>query len=56
MAPDGQAVHPGYALLGKHDADVQRWDTFTVDGRTYEVVFVGRNRQYQTKAEVVYRA
>jgi hypothetical protein len=53
---DGQAVSPDYILLGDHQADMQRWDTFTLGGRQYELVFVNQNRQYETKAEVVYRA
>lgn len=53
---DGQMVSPDYILLGQHTADIQRWDTFTLDGRGYEVVFVNQNQQYEVKAEVIYRA
>jgi hypothetical protein len=43
-------------LMGRHDADMQRWDTFTAeDGTRYEVVFVNANRQYEVKGEVAYR-
>ncbi len=52
---DGQAVTPGYMLMGKHDADMARWDTFEHRGATYEVVFINENRHYQVKGEVVYR-
>lgn len=52
---DGVVVTPGYALLGQHTADIARGDEFTVNGRRYEVVFIGENRQYEVKAEVVYR-
>lgn len=52
---DGVAVTPGYALLGEHTADIARGDEFTVNGRRYEVVFIGENRQYEVKAEVAYR-
>lgn len=50
----GSVVSPGYMLVGEHTADIQRFDTFTKDGRRYEVVFVLENRQYQVKAEVIY--
>lgn len=52
---DGQDVEPTYALLGVYSADMERWDTFTIDGKTYEVVFVNQSRQYETKGEVFYR-
>lgn len=52
---DGQLVDPTYALLGLYNADVQRWDTFTLNGAVYEVVFVQLNRQYECKGEVFYR-
>lgn len=52
---DGEEVVPGYMLQCYHDADVQRWDEFDKDGRRYQVVFVNENRQYQVKAEVIYR-
>ena len=52
---DGEMVEPGYTLLGRHDADMRRWDTFVLDGVRYEVVFVNENRQYEVKGEVAYR-
>jgi hypothetical protein len=52
---NGQQVTPEYVLMGTECADIQRWDTFTLDGRTYEVVFVNQNQQYEVKAEVAYR-
>lgn len=52
---DGEQVVPTYTLVGKHTADIQRWDEFTLNGSRYEVVFVYENRQYQVKAEVAYR-
>lgn len=51
---EGVAVKPSYKLLGTHEADMQRWDTFELDGHRYEVVFINENRQYQVKGEVVY--
>lgn len=55
MTANGQSVEPTYALLGQWDADMERWDTFTIAGSVYEVVFVQENRQYETKGEVFYR-
>jgi hypothetical protein len=52
---DGKQVLPQYMLMGEYNADLDRGDTFTVDGRRYEVVFVLQNKQYQVKAEVYYR-
>jgi hypothetical protein len=52
---DGEAVRPSYMLMGKFDADMERWDELIVDGIRYQIVFVNQNRQYQTKGEVVYR-
>jgi hypothetical protein len=52
---DGKAVRPTYMLQGMFDADIERFDTFTHRGSRFEVVFVNENRQYQVKAEVVYR-
>ena len=52
---NGQAVQPQYMLMGSYDADMQRFDSFTLDGVRYEVVFVNQNRQYETKGEVYYR-
>jgi len=54
MTANGQQVTPEYILLGLHDADIQRWDSFELDGRRYEVVFVNENRQYEAKGEVAY--
>lgn len=51
---DGTSLAPGYMLVGPAGADIRRRDTFTKDGRRYEVTFVLENRQYQTKAEVTY--
>lgn len=54
QTPDGRKVAPGYMLHGRHTADIKRMDTFTKEGRRYEVVFVVENQQYQVKAEVIY--
>lgn len=49
---DGEQAIPNYTLIGYHTADIKRWDTFTVNGRRYEVAFVYENQQYEVKAEV----
>lgn len=50
----GNIVSPGYMLVGRYSADIQRGDIFTKEGRRYEVVFVLENQQYQVKGEVTY--
>jgi hypothetical protein len=52
---EGEMAEPSYMLLGKHDADMERWDEFQMNGAWYQVVFVNQNRQYEVKGEVVYR-
>lgn len=54
LIADGEQVTPKYMLMGEHDLDVEREDEFTVNGRSYKVVFVNENRQYEVKAEVAY--
>jgi hypothetical protein len=51
---DGRVATPQYVLIGTYDADIQRFDTFTKDGRDYQVVFMVENQQYQVKGEVIY--
>lgn len=51
---DGRDAAVSVVLVLAYDADVQRWDTFTMDGDDFEVVFVKR-LPYETKAEVVRR-
>lgn len=50
----GRSVVPQYAILGRHDANVKRFDTFTRNGLRYEVVFVSEDRRWETRAEVIY--
>lgn len=50
----GNVVSPGYMLIGPYSADIKRGDTFTKEGRRYEVVFILENQQYQVKGEVTY--
>lgn len=51
---NGKQVFPLYMLMGSHDADMQRWDTFELNGTRYQVVFINQNNQYETKGEVAY--
>lgn len=51
---DGKLVQPTYALLAEWDADMQRGDKFTLNGRRYEVVFINENQSYELKGEVIY--
>lgn len=51
---DGKLVQPGYALLMEWDGDMQRWDTFTLAGRRYQIVFINENQSYELKGEVIY--
>jgi len=51
---DGEAAQPNYILLGNYDADIQRWDTFTDQGRRYQVLFVHEKASYEKKGEVLY--
>lgn len=50
---EGETATPEYILMGDSDVDVERWDTFTLAGRRYQVVYID-NRQYEIKAEVIY--
>jgi len=51
---NGKQVFPQYMLMGPFDADLQRWDYFELNGDRYQIVFINRNRSYQTKGEVAY--
>lgn len=51
---NGEEVAPDYTLMGLWDADIERWDEFTLNGMRYEIVFVNQNTQYETKGEVAY--
>ena len=50
----GTHVTPTHVLLGTHDANVERWDTFVHNGRSFQVLYVEENAQYQKKADVLY--
>jgi hypothetical protein len=54
LTSDGVQISPKYMLMGVWDADMDRWDRFTVAGQVYEVVSVNQNLQYETKGEVAY--
>jgi PKD repeat protein len=50
---DGRSVAPTFVLVASWDADIQRWDEFTMNGHRLQVVYVD-NRGYEAKAEVIY--
>ena len=52
---DGEEVRPDYVLIGEWDADITMDDSFTLDGRNFDVVFIRLDRSYETWAEVMYR-
>lgn len=52
---DGEQISPAYVMIGEWDADIKTGDTFSHNGRNYEVKFVREDREYETWAEVVYR-
>lgn len=51
---DGRDAAVAAVLVLPYDADVQRWDTFTMNGDRFEVVFV-KDFGYEIKAEVIRR-
>jgi hypothetical protein len=51
---NGKQVFPLYMLMGSHDADMQRWDVFELNGERYQIVFINQNTQYEKKGEVAY--
>lgn len=53
---NGKQVTPAYRLMGTYLADMQRWDTFTLNGTRYQIVFINQNTQYEIKGEVAYLA
>jgi hypothetical protein len=51
---EGQTATPEYALLGRWDANLKRFDEFLIEGRRYQIVFITENRQYEVKGEATY--
>jgi hypothetical protein len=51
---DGDEVQPKFVLIGYWDANIGNNDTFTLDGRNYNVDYVRDTSQYETWAEVTY--
>lgn len=51
---DGRDAAVAAVLVLSSDADIQRWDQFTLNGDRFEVVFV-KDMGYQIKAEVIRR-
>lgn len=55
MTSDGALVIPTAVLIAMPDFDVQRYDTFTLDGIPHEVLWVTRLPEWRVQAEVVER-
>jgi hypothetical protein len=49
---EGETATPEYMLMALPDADMARFDEFTLDGVRYQIVYVD-NRQYEVKGEVI---
>jgi hypothetical protein len=54
MSSDGRLVQSTHTLVGYYGTVMDRFDRFTLGGRTYEITYVYENREYQTKAEVIH--
>ena len=50
---NGTIASPGSLLLLPYDADVKRFDEFTVGQFSFQVVWVYEKRDYETKCELV---
>lgn len=48
----GERYEDRHVLIGLFDDDIQEHDTFELDGRNYEVVYVHPDRRYETRAVV----
>lgn len=50
---NGREVHPTFTLVGMIDANIERYDRYTLDGQEYEVVWIERKNMFgRTVAEV----
>jgi hypothetical protein len=57
MTPDGIQLTPTFVLLGMHDAAMDRWDTFSLGDRKFQIVSPIRPRhtvasRYESKGDV----
>lgn len=48
----GESVLSTYVLLGMPDDDIQEGDTFSVDGLSFEVIWIHPDIRYEKRAEV----
>lgn len=58
QTPDGFSRTPTYVLLGEHDADMEIWDKFELNGHKYQIASPVRpvhttDSIYQKKGDVV---
>lgn len=49
---EGESATPQYMLMGPWNANMQRFDEFTLDGVRYQVVYID-DRKYELKGEVI---
>jgi hypothetical protein len=49
---EGESATPQFMLMGPWNANMQRFDEFTLDGVRYQVVYID-DRKYELKGEVV---
>lgn len=49
---EGETATPEYMLMAAPDANMARFDEFTLDGIRYQIVYVD-DRQYELKGEVI---
>ena len=54
LTDTGEVVTTSAMLIGTYNADIKPGDTFTLDGRNYEVVYV-RAYDWKTEADLVLR-
>jgi hypothetical protein len=55
VTEDGSVVVPTASLIGMPDVDIERYDTFVLDGVKHEVVWVSRLPEWRMQAEIVER-
>jgi len=49
---EGETATPQYMLMGPWNANMQRFDGFTLDGIRYQIVYID-DRKYELKGEVI---
>lgn len=49
----GKKVEADHVLIGLPDDDMKPGDTFSLDGKNYEIVFVNNDHRWETKGYVI---